>query len=147
MLESNLIDRLLKRPPEPLRDCCLDDIPNSRANGKRRGLSDRTSKRFRRDTSGLTLLTEQVLGKDDIGVDPMVKEKILKAPQFHLGSRGPKETFFLWIKEPQLGKEKSVRYFPRDEIRFLTRACYIYLAHDLNHHILLSKTNIKVLQL
>jgi len=147
MHHSDFIDSPLELPPEPLRDCCLDDIPTSPANGKRRGSSNRTSKRFRRDTSGLTLLTEKVLGKDDIGVDPMVKEKILKAPQFHIGSRGPKETFFLWITVPRPGRETSVRYFPRDEIRFLTRACYIYLAHDLNHHILLSKTNIKVLQL
>jgi hypothetical protein len=74
----------------------------------------------------------------------MVKQKILKAPQFRIGSRRPKQTFFLWITVPRPGGETSMRYFPHDEIRFLTRACYIYLAHDLNHDILVSKSNIKI---
>jgi len=69
-------------------------IRDSSVYRKRRGRSDRTCKRFRRDTSGLTLLPEKVLGMHDIGVDPMVNQKILKAPQFRIESRRPKQPFF-----------------------------------------------------
>ena len=118
------------------------DTSESPVAGKRKSSSaSGSSRRGKKGCLGTDPASHIVLENHQLGVAEDIKQTIESSPKFEIETRGPKQMFYVFVAA---GTEPKM-YFPREEIKALVKACYIYLSKDLNSEILSSRKSLWVI--